>query len=55
MSRYQEYNGSFVDYDLDTGELDSGNRRYNRSVGRVNPEWEDREEYEPEMFDEDCW
>lgn len=55
MTRYTEYNGTQVDYDLDRGELDSGNRRYNRERGYVNPAWADREEYEPEHYDEDCW
>lgn len=55
MSNYRDYNGTPIDYDRDTGILDSGNRQYNRKYGISNPEWDDREEYEHEMYDEDCW
>lgn len=57
---YRDYNGSTVDYDRDTGLLDSGNRLYNRSHGysHANPnvDWDDYDgDYEPDHFDEDCW
>lgn len=56
MARYQEYNGSFVDYDLDNPVLDNG--RSARKARGVLPSWalsDDYDgDYEPEMFDEDC-
>lgn len=55
MSDYKDFNGSPIDYDRNTGILDSGNRLRNRSMGYSNPEWDDAADYEPEHFDQDCW
>ena len=57
MSNYRDYNGSPIDYDRDTGILDTSNRNFNRKYGITNPEWNisDDEEYEPCQYDEDCW
>ena len=58
MSNYRDYNGSPIDYDRNTGILDSGNRQYNKRNGIFNPKIDlnnEDIEFEPEMFDEDCW
>lgn len=58
MARYTEYNGTKVDYDLDNPVLDSGNRQYNRKYGITNPNINMDEytgDYEPDLYDEDCW
>lgn len=58
MSKFEEYNGTKIDYDRDTGLLDSGNREYNRKWGITNPKINMDTytgDYEPDMYDEDCW
>jgi hypothetical protein len=58
MARYTEYNGTEVDYDLDNPVLDSGNREYNRKWGITNPKINMDTytgDYEPDMYDPDCW
>ena len=58
MSNYRDYNGSPIDYDRDTGLLDSGNRQYNRKYGITNPNINMDDytgDYEPDLYDEDCW
>lgn len=53
MSNYREYNGTEYDYSQD--EILDNDRLYNRKMGYMNPKWEDREEWEPEFNDPDCW
>ena len=57
MSRYTDYNGTQVDYDLDSQVLDNG-RLYNRKYGITNPDIDMNSydgDYEPDMYDPDCW
>ena len=57
MSRYTEHNGTQVDYDLDSQVLDNG-RLYNRKYGITNPDIDMNSydgDYEPDLYDEDCW
>ena len=58
MARYKEYNGTEVDYDLDNPVLDTSNRDFNRKYGITNPNinMDDYDgDYEPDLYDEDCW
>lgn len=58
MANYKGYNGTEYDYDRDTGLLDSGNRQFNRKYGITNPNIDMDEydgDYEPCLYDEDCW
>lgn len=58
MSNYRDYNGSPIDYDRDTSILDTSNRDYNRKWGITNPNINMDDytgDYEPDLFDSDCW
>ena len=50
---YTEYNGTRVDYNVRTGELDQ--RLYNKRMGYMNPRVSEDTEYEPEFYDPDLW
>ena len=57
MTNYKDYNGTEIDYDRDSGILDNG-RLYNRKNQIVNPKINMDEydgDYEPDMYDPDCW
>jgi len=58
MSNYRDYNGSPVDYDRDTGILDTSNRTFKRKYGITNPSI-NMDDYdgddEPDLYDEGCW
>lgn len=56
MTNYKDYNGTEYDYSKDEI-LDNG-RLYNKKYGNFNPniDLDDEDiEFEPEMFDPDCW
>jgi hypothetical protein len=57
MARYTDYNGQTYDYDLDSEVLDNG-RLYNRKHGITNPNIDMDTydgDYEPDLYDSDCW
>jgi len=56
MTNYKDYNGTEYDYSKDEI-LDNG-RLYNKKYGNFNPniDLDDEDiEFEPEIFDPDCW
>ena len=56
MSNYKDYNGTEYDYSKDET-LDNG-RLYNRKYGITNPSINMDTydgDYEPDMYDPDCW